>query len=133
MGGLMRNVLFILVHDLGPRMGAYGDRQAQTPHLDALAGRSVRFDSHFCQFPLCGPSRATLFSGCRPATTRRFDNEPFLPRFRERLGSSFRTLPEHFRRAGVDSRDHGAHAPVWDRSDGTLDRPAFRPRLPGRR
>ena len=38
------NVLLLLVDDLKPAMGCYGDKYAITPHMDALAKRGVRFD-----------------------------------------------------------------------------------------
>ncbi len=38
------NVLLLLVDDLKPAMGCYGDRHAITPAMDALAARGMRFD-----------------------------------------------------------------------------------------
>ena len=37
------NVLFIAVDDLRPFLGCYGDENAHTPNIDALAGRGVTF------------------------------------------------------------------------------------------
>ncbi len=44
------NVLLIMSDDLAVTLGAYGHPLAQTPHLDALARRGVRFDRAYCQF-----------------------------------------------------------------------------------
>ncbi|MBI5091962.1 MAG: sulfatase-like hydrolase/transferase [Candidatus Hydrogenedentes bacterium] len=44
-------------------LGAYGNREIQTPHVDALAADGVRFENHFCSYPVCTPSRYSLLSG----------------------------------------------------------------------
>ena len=38
-------------------VSAYGNVQAQTPHIDRLAETGVRFNRAYCQYPVCGPSR----------------------------------------------------------------------------
>lgn len=97
------NVLVLLTHDVGHQYGCFGNDQVKTPNIDRLATESVAFDRHYCHWPLCGPARANLFTGCRPPTTRRYNNDPFLPGFRQRLGSQFATIPEHFRNHGYQT------------------------------
>lgn len=64
------NVLFIVVDDLNTWISPYrGHPQAATPHLDRLASRSTIFLNAHCQAPLCGPSRASFWSGFYPHTT----------------------------------------------------------------
>jgi len=47
-------------------LGAYGDWQCHTPHLDALADGSVIFDRHYSPAPLCVPTRTALATGLYP-------------------------------------------------------------------
>jgi len=101
------NVLFIITHDVGRRYGCYGNPAIHTPRIDEFARGSVVFEQHFCHWPLCGPARSNIFSGCRPLTTQRFDNQPFLPNFRERMGPNFASLPEHFRNHGYETAATG--------------------------
>jgi len=64
------NVVFIISDDLNDWVGYLnGNPQAQTPHLDQLAKQSFRFMNAHCNAPLCGPSRASLFSGLYPHVT----------------------------------------------------------------
>ena len=67
------NVLFVIVDDLRPELGCYGAASARTPHLDAFARTAVRFGRAYCQVPTCGASRASLFTGLRPARGRFVD------------------------------------------------------------
>ena len=44
-------------------LGAYGNEQIMTPHIDHLADDGVRFDRCYCPFPVCTPSRYSMISG----------------------------------------------------------------------
>ncbi len=62
------NVLLIISDDLNTRIGPYMEIGDHTPHLDMLAEQGIRFTRAFCQYPICGPSRASLMSGLYPET-----------------------------------------------------------------
>lgn len=58
------NVVFIISDDLSAEaLGCYGNQQCKTPAIDALAKQGAKFERAYCQFPVCGPSRAALMSG----------------------------------------------------------------------
>jgi arylsulfatase A-like enzyme len=44
-------------------LGAYGHPDLRSPNIDQLAREGVRFDNHFCPYPVCTPSRYSLLSG----------------------------------------------------------------------
>jgi choline-sulfatase len=61
------NLLFLISDDHAAYvMGCDGNRQALTPNLDRLAREGVRFGSHYCNSPVCTPSRQSLFTGQMP-------------------------------------------------------------------
>lgn len=57
------NIVLMLVEDLGPRIGAFGDPVALTPNLDRLAREGVRYTHVFATAGVCAPSRAALITG----------------------------------------------------------------------
>jgi len=62
------NILLIFSDDLNTRIGPYMGIDEHTPNLDRLAQEGVMFTRAYCQYPLCGPSRASIMSGLYPAT-----------------------------------------------------------------
>lgn len=60
------NILLIISDDLNTRIGPYMELDKHTPHLNRLAREGVRFSRAYSQFPLCGPSRASIMSGLYP-------------------------------------------------------------------
>ncbi|MCP4980280.1 MAG: sulfatase-like hydrolase/transferase [Gammaproteobacteria bacterium] len=59
-----RNILFIMCDQLRwDYLSCYGHLKLHTPNIDALAARGVRFENAYCQAPLCGPSRASFYTG----------------------------------------------------------------------
>ena len=69
-----RNLLYLLIDDYRNEMkSAYGQTHMITPHLDRLAASSLTFESAYCQYALCAPSRASFLSGRRPETVGIYD------------------------------------------------------------
>lgn len=80
MTGAPRNILFIFSDQHAQRIaGPYGDRIAETPALDRLAGEGVTFDNCYTPAPVCGPARMAMLSGRPPHETRTFMNNDILP------------------------------------------------------
>jgi len=59
------NIVVVLVDDLGySDLGCFGG-EIDTPNVDALAARGLRF-TNFHAAPMCSPTRAALLTGCNP-------------------------------------------------------------------
>lgn len=122
------NVLFIAIDDLNDWVGCLnGHPNAKTPNMDRLAKRGVLFTNAHCQAPICGPSRASLFTGMLPTTTGIYGqisdkqipaasdaarNATMLPDYMERHGYETLACGKLFHngdRAGIFD-DYGGHA-----------------------
>jgi arylsulfatase A-like enzyme len=57
------NIILITAEDLSPRIGAFGDKLAHTPNIDALARESVLFERAYATAGVCAPSRSALITG----------------------------------------------------------------------
>lgn len=61
------NIVVILVDDLGAGdLSCYGATDLQTPAIDALVARGVKFTQAYANCPVCSPTRAALLSGRYP-------------------------------------------------------------------
>jgi arylsulfatase A-like enzyme len=99
------NVLFLISDDMRTELNVYGSAMAQTPNLDQLARQGVRFEHAYCQYPLSGPSRASLLTGRRPTTSHIYGNGN-----REFFGATYpdwASLPKYFRLHGYASLRSG--------------------------
>ncbi|QDU90991.1 Arylsulfatase [Pirellulimonas nuda] len=97
------NVLLILVDDLKPALGCYGDPVAVTPSIDRLAASGLRFENAYANQAVCAPSRYTLMLGSRATSTGLYG-----------LGGSLRkslpdavTMPQWFSRHGYYTQSLG--------------------------
>lgn len=59
-----KNILFIMCDQLRyDYLSCTGHPTIKTPNIDALAARGVIFSNTYCQSPVCGPSRASIYTG----------------------------------------------------------------------
>ncbi|RZC42461.1 iduronate 2-sulfatase [Asbolus verrucosus] len=100
---LKPNVLLLIIDDLRPSLGTYGDPNARTPNIDNLASKSFVFNNAYAQQALCAPSRNSLLTSRRPDSLRLYD---FYSYWRDAAGN-FTTLPQHFKENGYYTQSIG--------------------------
>ena len=97
------NVLLILVDDLKPSLGSFGDPVAISPNIDRLAGQGMRFEMAYCNQSVCMASRYNLLIGSRSTSTGFYS---FGTQFRDVYPDAI-TLPQHFVNHGYVSHSIG--------------------------
>jgi len=118
------NVLFIIADDLtSSAVSAYGNQVSNTPNIDRLASEGVRFTRAYCQYPVCGPSRASFLSGYYPSATKTYGYVSG----RENIGDEREMWPQLFKNNGYYSArvskifHMGVPIDIEEGSDGTDD------------
>lgn len=91
------NVLWIMSDQLRwDYLSCYGATHIETPNIDRLASKGVRFNKTYVQSPICGPSRMSFYTGRYPRSHGATWNG-----FPLRVGEP--TVGDHLRELGVHS------------------------------
>ena len=98
-----KNIILILVDDLKPNIGIFGDSFSQSPNIDQLAREGMRFNKAYANQAVCVASRYNFMLGKRSTSTGLY-----------RFGVDFRdiyphmeTLPEFFKKNGYHTESIG--------------------------
>ncbi|MEM7284579.1 MAG: sulfatase [Pseudomonadota bacterium] len=96
------NVILIITDDQNDYLEKASGVDVQTPSIDELRNTSITFSHAYCASPVCGPSRAALFSGLYPHHTGAYLNgcDPWR---KSRPLKEAETLPELFQRSGYQT------------------------------
>ena len=93
-----KNVLIIMIDDLNDCIeGMGGHAQSLTPNIARLAKSGASFRRAYTNAPMCGPSRASMFTGVYPHHSRNFFQAPW---FKNEVLDNTRTIMEQFKLAG---------------------------------
>jgi iduronate 2-sulfatase len=114
-----QNILFIVCDDLRPELSCYGNNQIITPNIDNLASLGIVFTRAYCNVPVCGASRASLFTGTRPTANSFLSWLSRMDQDRPNVA----TIPEQFSKNGyitisngkVFHHDDEAASAYWNR------------------
>jgi uncharacterized sulfatase len=124
------NILWLTAEDTTPHLGAYGDKFAVTPTLDALARESIRYSNAFAYTGACSPSRSCLITGVYPGRLGTHHMRSTNP-----LPPEIRPFTTYLRAAGYYTSNNAKEdyqfdpsADTWDESSNTAH---WRKRAPG--
>ncbi len=96
------NVLFIIADDLMKQVELYGNKAIKTPELNKLATDAMKFDRAYCQYPLCGPSRAAMMMSKFPNNSGLTWNQGGKSASTQKKAESLnvQTMPAYFKHHG---------------------------------
>ena len=110
------NFLWISCEDIGPTFGCYGDPDAITPTIDALAKESIVYTRAFTVHGVCAPSRTGIITGMYPSSMGGCNM-----RSKAQIPGYIRCFPEYLREEGYyctnnSKEDYNFHKPEgsWD-------------------
>lgn len=112
------NILWLTSEDHGPEMGCYGDVNARTPNVDALAAKGMLFKRAWSNHPVCAPARTVIISGMYATTTGGVNMRSMVP-----MPAGKKMFPQFLREAGYyatnnSKEDYNLEKPAgtWDNS-----------------
>ncbi|XP_063098228.1 N-sulphoglucosamine sulphohydrolase isoform X7 [Cavia porcellus] len=108
-----RNALLILADDGGFESGVYNNSAIATPHLDALARRSLVFRNAFTSVSSCSPSRASLLTGLPQHQNGMYGLHQDVHHFNS--FDKVRSLPLLLSQAGVRTGEGSSGRSMWGR------------------
>ena len=89
------NILWITCEDISTWLGCYGDEYADSPNIDALAKKGLRYKNAFATAPVCSPARSCLITGVYATSlgTQHLRSDIILPK-------NIKCFTEYLRNAG---------------------------------
>lgn len=95
------NVIFILADDLGyGDLSCLGQKHFETPNIDALAARGIRFTNHYSGNTVCAPSRCSLLTGMHMGHSAVRGNAELENEGQQPMPADTYTVAQHFKKAG---------------------------------
>jgi arylsulfatase A-like enzyme len=110
------NILWIYVEDTNAWMSCYGDDVIDTPNIDKLADRGVRFERAYMPSGVCSPTRSALITGMYQTSIGAHEHYSSFKKWRGNTMETWdpnhlgvRTLPEIFQSAGYYTFNEGKY------------------------
>ncbi|MEM7479118.1 MAG: sulfatase [Planctomycetota bacterium] len=110
-----KNILFVVCDDLNTHVSPSGYEPILTPTLAGFAEDSITFRRAYCQYPVCGPSRASFLNGLYPQSTGVLNNTADIRDTRPGTVS----MPQHFKQNGYWTASVGKvfHSPRHEQGE----------------
>ncbi len=94
------NIVWIIPDDMSAHFGTYGETAIETPHLDAMAERGVKFTRAFVTAPVCSTNRSAFITGMYQTSIGAHHHRSGRGEIKTHLPADVKMVPQLFRDAG---------------------------------
>ncbi|MEO8174473.1 MAG: arylsulfatase [Sediminibacterium sp.] len=102
------NIIFIFADDLGyADLSCYGQQKTETPNIDQLAKKGMKFTQFYAGTSVCAPSRTSFMTGLHTGHTVIRGNQSFEPEGQTPLPDSIVTIANHLQKKGYNTAAFG--------------------------
>ncbi|PAY18200.1 phosphate ABC transporter substrate-binding protein [Rhodopirellula sp. SM50] len=112
------NILWLFAEDTSPWMGCYGDpvNQGQTPNIDSLAERGVRFSRAYVPAPVCSACRSAIMGGMNQIRFGAHEHRSSRGPAKINLPENMKLLPQLVKESGYFTFNFGKddYNFIWD-------------------
>jgi arylsulfatase A len=120
------NIIFILADDLGyGDIGCYGQQKIETPNIDRLAKKGIRFTQFYSGSTVCAPARCSFMTGLHTGHTAIRGNVTLKPEGQVPLPDSAVTISMLLQKAGYATAAFGKWSLGFITSSGDPQKKGF--------
>ncbi|MES2329524.1 MAG: arylsulfatase [Bacteroidota bacterium] len=102
------NIIFIIADDLGyADLGCYGQQKTETPNIDQLSKKGLKFTQFYAGTSVCAPSRTSFMTGLHTGHTVVRGNKSFEPEGQTPLPDSVVTIANLLQKKGYNTAAFG--------------------------
>ncbi len=94
------NILWLIVEDMSPHFGCYGEKAIQTPQVDRLAAEGLLFENAYVTAPICSSARSALITGMYQTSIGAQHHRSNVPKVEIHLPFGVELVPRLFQQAG---------------------------------
>ena len=94
------NIIWFVADDMSANFSCYGEKSIETPHVDALAKKGMRFTRAYATSPVCSAFRSAMITGMYQTSIGAHHHRSGRGKHRIELPKGVQPIPVHFQKAG---------------------------------
>ena len=101
------NIVWIIPDDMSAHFGSYGETAIETPNVDALAARGVKFTNAYVTAPVCSTCRSAFITGMYQTAIGAHHHRSGRGELKIELPEGVKMVPQLFQEAGYHTSISG--------------------------